>query len=190
MTVSFEHIVEAATAESTFSVILSSSNSVTHVDKVAPGEPASMITRVRAANGTLIEFKPGKTITLSVRDWLAFAGVDLDASNVALKPDHYDSNKYPKYRISGANVDLVVEYSNLDPVTQKAGWFNRQVHALVRPNARAAQWAGDGPQTTWNEYPSGPDGAQTYDKVEKYRQGVIFHCTSRLAQTLVFARRI
>ena len=69
---------------------------------------------------------------------------------------------------------MTIEYSNLDPTTGKAGWFNREVHATMRPKPRIGQWAGDGPLTTWNTHPAGPVGSKSYDKVESYRQGAIF----------------
>ena len=49
-----------------------------------------------------------------------------------------------------------------------------QVHAIVRPRAQTSRWAGDGPVTTWNQHPVGVPGAKSYDKVEAYRQGVMF----------------
>ena len=54
------------------------------------------------------------------------------------------------------------------------GYFNTQLFATVRPSARTHQWAGDGPETIWNQYPTGPLGAKNFDKVEQYRQGVVF----------------
>lgn len=59
-------------------------------------------------------------------------------------------------------IEMVLEYSNLDHRTQRAGWYNREMHATLRPKVKRGQWAGDGPTTVYNTYPTGPVRASPY----------------------------
>ena len=175
MDMHFEHSVGAALRDSSFAPLASSSN-------LAGTGPGTLPSMIHAADGTTEAFPSGSSISMSLQDWLQTAGVRLDDVNSIVSPDVYDSTKYPRIRTTGVIVEVNIEYSNLDPETRKAGWYNEQVFAAVHPTARANTWAGDGPVTVWNQYPTGAVGGKYFDKVETYRQGVIFkfYATGRL----------
>ena len=169
MSMAFEHSATAQTAASSFATLKASS-------KVPSGQAGGLrSTILSAANGTQVSFESGAAVRMHVRDWLALAGLDsLDATNLDLEPDATDATKYPRFRTSGILVDITIEYSNVDPATRRPSYWNETIHANVRPEAKKSQWAGDGPLVQWNQYPTGPRGARRYDKVEMYRQGIIF----------------
>jgi hypothetical protein len=69
-------------------------------------------TEVRFANGSTSVFHSGSTISLSIADWLAAAGVQLDGTNTHVSADLRDASHQPYYRTTGVTVTLDIEYSN------------------------------------------------------------------------------
>lgn len=145
---------------------------------IPAGEPGAIAATVHAANASVYREVPaGSAITMRVHEWLEAAGVSsIDAANAALnQPDYRDGETHPRYRTTGLGLDLSVEWYNNDPVTKKPSPDSKAVYALVNVRARTDTWAGPGPAATvYTRWPEGAPGAQTYEKVLRYRQGVAF----------------
>ena len=171
MSVTIEHAVGSSDDATRFADVAGSSS-------IPEGEEGAMEATVHAANGSVYRgFGEGAAISLRVHEWLEAAGVpSLDAANTALnQPDYRDGATPPRYRTTGLGIDLSVEWYNNDPRTKKPGVDSRDLYALVNVKARADTWAGEGPAApVYTSWPEGRPGAQSYDKVLRYRQGVAF----------------
>lgn len=131
----------------------------------------------------------GSAVRLPLEQWLLAAATDdtsslsnitLDAYNSDLSADYRDANRFPPFRSAGVALQVTIEYNNLNPHDQKPGYDNKEVFAYIRPKATTTQWAGNGPITHYNQYPT--KGGLSYDKVFRYRQGVVvtFRSTGKL----------
>lgn len=190
MSLAFEHAVQASTSGSSFEPLAASSNE--------PSDPANGViggiqSRIVFANGTVVavDSTDGAAIRMPLAGWLRAAAtestsvvrnVSLDGYNYDLSADYRDPTRFPPFRSSGVALQITIEYDNLNAHDSKPGYDNTQIYAFIRPKVMTAQWAGNGPITHYNSYPSGPAGAQSYDKVFRYRQGVVvsFQTTGRL----------
>ena len=115
MTMSFEHSFFPASNDALTSHLVGGSNS-------PPGEPGSVTSRLRGFDGALLEtVESGSAISRSVDEWLAMAGISLNAPNTNLTADYNDQNdpnlseeqwRYPTFRTSGVLVDVSIEYDN------------------------------------------------------------------------------
>ena len=63
-----------------------------------------------------------------------------------------------------------VEYDNGEPSTA----MNKKVKATVESQKQLNGYAGPGSERVHVEYPKGPQGAQTYEYVDRYRYGIVF----------------
>lgn len=169
MLMSFEHAFVPPHAESKFQHLRGSSNAP------ANGEGA-VDSRLIASNGTHVGTSTsGSSISMPINEWLKLAGVpSLDDPNPNLTPDYRDAAKYPPFRSCGVNVEVLIEFDNRKNGQPEAD--SRDVFATVSVSANTDVWSGNGPEVHYEEYPrmDAGSGAQSYDKLMKYRQGVIF----------------
>lgn len=138
---------------------------------------------ITAADGTPLPTTVDSdgAIRLSVGEYLRAAGLSLEDANDYLPPDHrYKSPKiYPRFRTAGVNVDLEVRFHNTADNDGTLGhrfdalFSPAAIRAEVVPHANRRQWAGLGPVMHYEAFPSGPQ-QQSFHKVERYRQGVVF----------------
>ena len=117
-----------------------------------------------AGNGSEVGRVPsGRAVSMSVAEWLALAGgLTLNDVNKELTADYRDSSVYPRFRTAGVHVDLTLFYHNTDPVTRKPGWESKLSWAEVRAKATTSRWAGRGPETIFDEYPTTNADGTTY----------------------------
>jgi len=115
---------------------------------------------------------------LTLAEWLKAAdpSLSLDTPNDAVAPSLLDSSRYPYFRTTGLVVILDVTYSNIkkSAVYPTVG-FVKEVHATVKPKVEKARWAGLAVKAPiYEALPTGPAGQQTYKKLLRYSQGVVF----------------
>ena len=188
MSMSFEHTIAGEGATSGFAHISASSNRVTNEDAEPPvyGIHSNLV----CANGTEVPLESGSSISMTLEQWLTAArtaqgstvtNVALSGFNTDLAPDYRYPTRYPPFRSTGVALEINIDYNNFGP-NGRAMLNNHQVTATITPEATTTQWAGNGPITHYNAYPTGPSGSATYDKVFRYRQGIVvtFRTTGRL----------
>jgi len=182
MEMAFEHIVDGGAG---FADLAASSNTKATFYNSPDSSVFGIVSTIQLANGSTVEVESGSSVRMPIADWVAGAAteaksnirnVTLNKFNSDLPADYRDSTRHPPFRSSGVAVLITVDYDNLNDLDSKPGYYNRQVHATITPKALTSQWAGNGPITHYNVYPTRPDasGAQVYDKIFRYRQGVVF----------------
>jgi len=123
-------------------------------------------------------FPSGETISMSVKDWLEAANINLDQDNVASNSfDMDEPSKMPKVRTTGVAVYIELDYTNKPRGADKPSFsasMQESVHAKMSVRAEASQWASLGGSTVYPVYPTGPPGRQSYHKVVRYTQIVSF----------------
>lgn len=170
MRMALEHAFMPGSDESVFAHLSGGSN-------IAVGEAGAVTTYLRAANGTVVEMiASGGSISNSLAGWLALADVSLDQPNLNLTADYRDPTKFPTFRTAGVSLDVSIFFDNRDPQTRKPAYDSRDVFAEVTVSASRNVWAGTGPSVHYEAYPETDPvtGKEIYDKVYRYRQGVIF----------------
>mmetsp|Transcript_46439 Transcript_46439/g.121885 ORF Transcript_46439/g.121885 Transcript_46439/m.121885 type:complete len:845 (-) Transcript_46439:145-2679(-) len=124
-------------------------------------------------NGTHMRFESGETIRLPVKDLMAAANLTLDERNYQVPAD--STGTFPPYRTTGATIGIEIEYSNIDPATNRAVIGNMNVHANVRFTAESGTWTSAGVEKFWVIFPALPrDTPQEYHLVERWRHGIRF----------------
>lgn len=126
-------------------------------------------------------FKDGKRILLSLQKLIALNNnnITLDKRNKAVVrtrgrrsvvKDTFPDTDFPYFRTTGMKLTVDINYENLDGNQATLG--NKDVDALIKVSA-AGGWAGPGPQVFYTQAPTtDKDGARTYEKMIRYRQGV------------------
>lgn len=166
-------------------LLLSFSHSYSTTTAVGMLEGSSAVTGEGSLDTILVDvggsqiqvFPSGETISMSVKNWLAVAKVDLDQDNYAVKSFDIDDGSVPKMRTTGVTV-----YINLDYTNRRQGASNpdfvtsveRYVYATMSVRADKTQWASLGAQTDYLQYPTGSIGRQSYHKIVRYTQVVSF----------------
>ena len=138
-------------------------------------------------NGTQVRFNPGQVLRLRLTEWLDAANTSLDSLNRAVSPD--DGGAHPVLRTSGVNVKINIQYTNLDPVTERAVPGKTSVHATVRVRSEYGTWTGAGVQSIWVQFPTLPrDVPQDFHLVERWRQGInfSFHTSGKIVKADFF----
>jgi len=122
-------------------------------------------------------FPSGETISMSVKNWLAVAKVDLDQDNYAVKSFDIDDGSVPKMRTTGVAIYMDLDYTNRPKGRSRPDFstsVEKYVYATLTVRADETQWASLGAQTHYPQYPTGPTGRQSYHKVVRYTQVVSF----------------
>ena len=138
-------------------------------------------------NGTQVRFEAGEVVRLPITEWLQAANTSLDQINEAVSPD--DKGARPVMRTSGVNVKIGIEYSNLDPLTNRAVPGKTSVHATIRAVSEYGTWTGAGVQSIWVQFPTLPrDQPQEFHLVERWRQGInfSFHTSGKVVKADFF----
>ena len=160
-------------------------------------------TDIQVPPGTSVGLSLQDWIGIASTGSAAVPQVSLDGAAADLKPDDTRNGRHPPFRTSGIALQIRIEYDNLHANDGGAGLYNRQVYAKVTPSVTTSQWAGNGesstlakhrsapkpslshlpcplvlspspgPITIMKQYPTGTPGQMTYDKVFRYRQGVV-----------------
>jgi len=111
-----------------------------NIDSNTEIRPIKTIIKNYKKEDTLI-FNKGDNIMISIKDWLVLSGIDLDDYNKGVKMsengDYIKNATYPRYRMSGLEIILKVNYYNIkdysdfdepvciiDVVTNK-GWASK-----------------------------------------------------------------
>jgi len=143
------------------------------------GSSATMYSEVFDTNGTILKrFTAGEVVRLPLTEWLSAANVSLNASNDLVLAD--DNGVHPRFRTTGINIKVNIEYTNADPNSKRAIPGKIDVHANIALSAEQGTWTGTGVQTIWAQYPANQDRdvPQDYHLVEKWRQGILFQFTT------------
>jgi len=170
MKVAFEHAFGPAQSDAQFYDLHGGSN-------LQEGQDGAVTSFLVAGNGSLLRtVQSGNAIRNTVEGWLEMANVSLNVANTKLTPDYRDATRYPPFRSAGVSIEVVIRYDNRNRDSRKAAYASRQVIADVSASAVTSVWAGNGPTTHYERYPTvdAATGAQHYDKYLKYRQGVVF----------------
>lgn len=167
MAMAFEHGLNRIGGDSRFDQFQGHSN-------VPVGEPGALKTTIIGANGMTLVSPPGAAVRQRVDEWLEMADVSIDAPNLHLTADYRGTGAFPRFRSAGVLVDVLVDYSNKGTNGRPQFPTNDNVQATITLKAAKDAWAGKGAITHYNAYPSGPAGAQSWDKIFRYRQDVIF----------------
>ena len=116
-------------------------------------------------------FESGRAINFTLGQWLDAANVSLDDINYKLAGSV--AGEHPRVRTSGVTVTVTATYDNTGP-GGKPEYHRRKVSSSVDVEAELASWAGAGPITHFETYPTEAWGNQTFEKFYRYRQGVRF----------------
>lgn len=134
------------------------------------------------ANGTRLRFDAGVALQLPLSEWLAAAGISLDAPNPSTRTG--PSGVLPNRRSTGASLRVDISYTNLDPYSRRAIIGNRSVHAEVRLSSIVAVDVEVGRQNAvWVGSAALPGGPPSeFDIVDRHRRGVVFkfHVTGQV----------
>ena len=194
--VGVEHMVVATEMSYTTSPKFGDLKGSTNAKSSAGGADAvqPLDVYVAAANGTRlpIQLSSDGAVRVPMGMYLEAAGVSLEDENNQLPPDHRytSSQRYPRFRTAGINVELEVRFHNTQDRDGSLGarfdaLFNPGgISAEIVPKANRKQWAGLGPIMHYEKFPEGA-GQQTFHKVERYRQGVVFRFVG-VGRVLVF----
>lgn len=129
-----------------------------------------------------VDFESGDSVSMTIKEWLAYANVALDQRNRHFQdkgnvmPEDVD----PFFRTTGVNMRIDIYYKNIPNGNKRPKMAGREsnfkrVHATITPEADTSLWAGIGVVTpVYKKYPSGMPGAQSYHKVFRYSQGIVF----------------
>jgi len=158
-------------------------------------------TRFEFSNHTYVDYDAGVPIKIKVADLLQAAhhavcekgsvadkrdgkddgkcetGIVLDERNVDVQADADDTSKFPYFRTTGVSVSLNIAYTNANE-DQRAELNNREVISTVKATVQTGAWSSVGGTTTYQVYPSGEIGAQTWELSSRYKQGVMVHMMS------------
>ena len=97
--------------------------------RALPGEEG-LWSELVFANGTRLRFDAGVALQLPLSEWLAAAGISLDAPNPSRRPG--PSGITLNRRSTGTSLRVDISYTNLDPYSRRAVIGDRSVHAEVR----------------------------------------------------------
>ena len=161
--------------------------------RALPGEEG-LWSELVFANGTRLRFDAGVALQLPLSEWLAAAGISLDAPNPSRRPG--PSGITPNRRSTGTSLRVDISYTNLDPYSRRAVIGDRSVHAEVRLSSvlavdvevgrQSAVWVGSAalrggpPSTPATALPGGPPSE--FDIIDRHRRGVVFkfHVTGQV----------
>ena len=161
--------------------------------RALPGEEG-LWSELVFANGTRLRFDAGVALQLPLSEWLAAAGISLDAPNPSRRPG--PSGITPNRRSTGTSLRVDISYTNLDPYSRRAVIGDRSVHAEVRLSSvlavdvevgrESAVWVGSAalrggpPSTPATALPGGPPSE--FDIIDRHRRGVVFkfHVTGQV----------
>jgi hypothetical protein len=122
-------------------------------------------------------FRAGEPISLTLGEWLATTGTSLERANDLASTDLDGREgaisgepRLPVYRMTGMVVTVLISYSNGPPTLEA----QPTVFANITSEKQLLPWAGPGSERVHIVYPSGPVGAQTFEYVDRYGQGVVF----------------
>jgi len=153
-------------------------------DRTADHGGVRLDTTFTYKNGTTQDFVGGKeSVKIRLLDLLQQAEIEsLDDLNTNVPSDMSDTTKQPMYRTTGASLSLGIIYSNKvkDGVLQVEP-RNPTVHATIHsePARDHPGWAGWGSQTFYLDWSTGESGDETFDKLTRYRQGIVITYAAR-----------
>lgn len=130
-------------------------------------------TYIKDVNDTTIKkFPKGKTIKLYVKDWLRYAGVNLDELNYGTPisvPHPYVPNPgLPYNRLSGVEIIIKVNYHN---IKYFSGYGTPTCEITIQPNSG---WSSKGSLINYLTYPNVSDVNDKYRYIDRYRYGIKF----------------
>ena len=137
-------------------------------------------TTVKFSDGSSRAFASGSVISLSLGDWMRATGVDLDQRNTHVAPDATDGSSYPFFRTTGVTILVDIEYTNVKQgKTEPEYAFHKELRATAVPTVDEG-WAGLGVKAPiYDSIPTNGGAAQTYRKLLRYSQGVVFKFKSK-----------
>ena len=133
---------------------------------IGSGKITSIRTVIRNAKSKTVfyDFPAGQTIKLSVEDWLHVAGVSLESYNIgAIKSqpgENITSINPPIYRISGLEIILKNEYSNIEHQSS----YEKPV-CIINVQANIG-WASKGSHLEYINYPNLVNNKSYSDKID------------------------
>jgi hypothetical protein len=196
MAVSFQHFYGTPT--------LASSQQISGGSDKADAENPLKTTFVMA-NGTEMKWDPPQTITIPLHDLLLGAehascpsgspadrrdgkddgkcatGITLDEPNVDVKPEETVDDTgphYPRFRTTGASVELEIKYTNTENERAQAG-NHEKVKATITAIVQTGAWSSVGAQVYYNKYPTVAAGQPADSTVKdwwlssRYKQGIM-----------------
>lgn len=119
-------------------------------------------------------FNKGDNIMISIKDWLTLSGIDLDDYNKGVKMsekgDNIKNATYPRYRMSGLEIILKVNYYNIKDYSD----FDEPVCIIDVVTNKG--WASKGSKINYINYPNLINGAknETNIYIDRYRYGIKF----------------
>lgn len=177
MMMSFEHTYQFPNGDKGLQTFKGASTLSAEAVDLNPEVKATLPTTIVYKNGTTRALGEGKSVSLSLREWLELAEVDLDHYNTIADFDNLDrksvdgkSKRLPFYRMTGMIINVLIDYSNGDPQVAE----NPNVFANVKANKQFLGWAGPGSERIHVQYPTGELGASYFTYVDRYAQGVTF----------------
>lgn len=136
----------------------------------------SVKTRIYNIKDKLIKtVQKEQNIVFTLQEWLEIVNIKLDKYNIATKQSETDDitifePKHPQYRITGIQIIINIECSNLIKVTKDK---YKETICDIRPSINEG-WASKGSLITYNRYPTDLVTNFTSSYYDRYRYGINF----------------
>jgi len=118
-------------------------------------------------------YSAGSSVSLPVGQWLSAAGASLDDYNSLAGRDQMGRDggqREPFNRMTGMVIAVTIRYHNGSPQLTA----QPQVSAHIAATKQLLGWAGPGSQRIHVTYPTGSYGAETFEYIDRYAQGIAF----------------